>query len=97
MQIYKCMKNRYIDKHGSIREYVGFIHQKKMSTNEKEDCFFNVNDLIEKTNGGQYIQLPENPKQYQYYKLVYDLINVSEDGLTIYEVPINLRLEEYSE
>lgn len=97
MQIYKCMKNRYIDKHGSIREYVGFIHQKKMSANEKEDYFFNVNDLIEKTNGGQYIQLPENQKQYQYYKLVYDLIKVSEDGLTVYEVPINLRLEEYSE
>lgn len=29
MQIYKCMINRYIDKHGSIREYIGYIHQNK--------------------------------------------------------------------
>lgn len=39
MQIYKCMINRYIDKHGSIREYIGYIHQKKMSTPENEDIF----------------------------------------------------------
>ena len=52
MQIYKCMINRYIDKHGSIREYIGYIHQKKMSTPENEDNFFNVDELMGETNGG---------------------------------------------
>lgn len=39
MQIYKCMINISINKHGSIREYIGYIHQKKMSTPENEDIF----------------------------------------------------------
>lgn len=106
MQIYRCMINRYIDKHGSIREYVGYIHQKKMSTPENEDHFFNVNDLLEETDGGQDIKLPENPKQYQYYKLVYDLkidtiegldYHSSLSGHTTYYYPTNFRLEEYNE
>lgn len=102
MQIYRCIINRYIDKHGSIREYVGYIHQKKMSTPENEDHFFNVNDLLEETDGGQDIKLPENPKQYQYYKLVYDLNIDTIEGLDYknpipYYYPTNFRLEEYND
>lgn len=106
MQIYKCMINRYIDKHGSIREYVGYIHQKKMSTPENEDNFFNVDELMGETNGGLDIILPKNPKPYQYYKLVYDLkidtiegldYHSSLSGHTTYYYPTNFRLEEYNE
>ncbi len=106
MQIYRCMINRYIDKHGSIREYIGNIHQKKMSTPENEDNFFNVDELMGETNGGLDITLPKNPKPYQYYKLVYDLkidtiegldYHSSLSGHTTYYYPTNFRLEEYNE
>ena len=66
MQIYRCAINRTIDKNGSIRCYIGYIRQKRLSDN---DSNYDWDNLVCNTDNAQDIILPKNPEHNKLYCL----------------------------